>query len=64
MRIGESTIKIIGIILAIVGLLVILSALGLHLFGIILNPVWLAVLIGIGLIVFGAYLIRGGQPVL
>jgi lipopolysaccharide export LptBFGC system permease protein LptF len=61
MKLSEIVIKIIGLVLAIVGLALILSAVGVNFLGIGLSPVWLAVLVGVILLGAGIYIIRGGN---
>lgn len=66
MSISEVAIKIIGVILAVVGLGVILSALGISVPVIpsakVAGNEVVAVIIGIALIGFGIYVVRGGTP--
>jgi len=62
MSLSEIIIKLIGIALAVIGFLMIISAVGVHIFGVIgLSPIWLSVLIGIILLGAGIYIIRGGN---
>lgn len=60
MSLSEIVIKIIGIVLALVGFALLLSIVGLNLFGIGLSPVWLAILVGVCFLGAGIYIIRGG----
>lgn len=61
MSLSEVVIKIIGLILAIVGLGLILSVVGIHFLGVALAPWWLAVIVGVVLLGAGIYIIRGGN---
>lgn len=61
MSLSEIIVKIIGIVLAVVGLALLLSVVGISLFGIGLSPVWLAVLVGVIFLGAGIYIIRGGN---
>lgn len=62
MSISEIIIKAVGVILAIGGLLLVLSGVGINIFGgpAIGNPVF-AVIIGLILIGFGIWILRGGN---
>jgi hypothetical protein len=60
MSLSEMLIKILGIVLAFVGVLLILSAVGVTTFAAI-EPAWLAVLVGLLLIGVGIWIIRGGN---
>lgn len=61
MSLSEVIVKIIGIVLALVGLSLILSAIGIGFIGATLSPWWLAILIGVILMGAGIYIIRGGN---
>ena len=61
MSLSETIVKIIGIVLAVVGLALLLSSVGVSLFGIGLSPVWPAILVGIIFLGAGIYIIRGGN---
>lgn len=61
MSLSEIVIKVIGLVLASVGLALILSAVGVNFLGIGLSPIWLAILIGVILLGMGIYIIRGGN---
>ena len=62
MSLSDILVKVLGIILAIVGLGLTLSSVGVSLFGIAsLSPWWLGLLIGLLLIGAGIYIIRGGN---
>ena len=62
MKLSEIVIKIIGIVLAVVGLALILSAVGVGFLGIAaLSPWWLAILVGVILLGAGIWIIRGGN---
>ena len=58
---SEILIKVIGIVLAIVGFGLLLSAVGISVFGIGLAPVWLAILVGVLFLGTGIFIIRGGN---
>jgi hypothetical protein len=60
MSLSEIIVKIIGIVLAIVGLLLLLSLVGLG-FGVTLSPWWLCLLAGVVFMGAGIYIIRGGN---
>lgn len=60
MSITEIGIKIMGFVLAFVGFCLILSAVGLPVFGIALSPWYFAVLVGFILMGAGIYIVRGG----
>ena len=59
MNLSEIVIKVIGLILAIVGLCLILSAVGVATF-VSLPPFWLGILVGVIFLGAGIYIIRGG----
>ena len=61
MSLGVIIIKIIGIVLALVGFALILSVVGLNIFGISLSPWWAAVLVGVILLGAGIVIYRGGN---
>lgn len=61
MKLSEIVIKVIGIVLAIVGFALILSAVGINFLGVGLDPVWLAILVGVIMLGAGIYIIRGGN---
>lgn len=61
MSLSEIIVKIIGIVLAVVGLALLLSTVGVNLFGIGLAPLWLAILVGVIFLGAGIYIIRGGN---
>lgn len=54
-------IKFIGLVLAVVGFLLLLSAVGVNAFGVGLSPIWLALLLGFLFLGVGIYIIRGGN---
>jgi len=60
MSISEWIIKLIGVVLAIVGFALILSAVHIGLFGVSFEPWWAAILIGVGFLAAGIYIVRGG----
>ncbi len=61
MSLTEIIIKIIGIALAIIGFLMIIGAVGVHVFGTIgVSPVWLSILLGVIFLGVGIYIVRGG----
>ena len=61
MSLSEIVVKVIGVILALVGLALILSAVGVNLLGVTLglHPI-LVVVVGALLLGAGIYIIRGG----
>jgi hypothetical protein len=64
MSLSEIVVKVIGTILALVGLGLLLSAVGIHWFGVALAPIWLAILLGVCFLGAGIYIIRGGNVTL
>ncbi len=60
MRLGETVIKIVGILMVIVGAALLFSLVGLTIFGITLAPWWAALIAGILFLGAGIYIIRGG----
>jgi len=62
MSLSRIIVTIIGIILALVGLALILSAIGVSFLGISLTPWWVAVIVGVLCLGGGIYIIRGGTP--
>lgn len=64
MSISEVIVKVIGVILALVGLAIILSAVGVNFLGVALSmPPLLAVVIGALMLGAGIFIIRGGNIV-
>lgn len=61
MNLSEIVTKIIGLILAIVGLALILSIVGVSFLGVALAPWWLALLVGVVMLDAGILIIRGGN---
>lgn len=61
MSLSEVVIKLIGLALAIVGFALILTLVGISLFGVNLSPEWLAVVVGVVMLGAGIYIIRGGS---
>lgn len=61
MSLSEVIIKLIGLALAIVGFALILTLVGISLFGVHLDPEWLAVVVGVVMLGAGIYIIRGGS---
>lgn len=61
MSLSEIIIKIIGIILAVVGLALVLSLVGINFLGVTLAPWWLALIVGVIFLGAGIYIIRGGN---
>lgn len=60
MSISDLIIKVIGVVLAIVGFALLMSTVGIGVFGIGLSPVWLAILVGLLFLAVGIWLVRGG----
>lgn len=61
MSLSDIVVKVIGVILAIVGLALVLSAVGVNFLGVALNPPLLAVVVGALLIGAGIFIVRGGN---
>ena len=61
MSLSNILVKIIGMVLALVGLALLLSAVGVNFLGIALAPWYAAVLVGVLFLGAGIYLIRGGN---
>jgi hypothetical protein len=61
MSLSEVIVKLIGVVLAVVGLALILSVLGISFLGVHLQPWWAAVIVGVILLGAGIYVIRGGN---
>ena len=64
MSVSEILVKLIGLILAIVGLSLLLSAVGIHALGASVSPLWLELLLGVVFLAAGVYIVRGGNIVL
>lgn len=60
MSLSELVIKFIGLVLAIVGFALLLSVVHLSVFGIGIEPIWLAAVLGVCFLAGGIYIIRGG----
>lgn len=63
MSLSDLLIKVLGIILAVVGLILVLSAVGIQILGGAggLEPAWLGILVGLLFIGIGIWIIRGGN---
>jgi hypothetical protein len=61
MSLSEIIIKLIGLALAIVGFCLILTLVHISLFGVALDPEWLAVVVGVVMLGAGIWIIRGGS---
>jgi hypothetical protein len=61
MSVTEIIIKVIGIVLALVGFALLLSAVGVGFLGVGLSPWWVSVIVGLLLLGLGIYIIRGGN---
>jgi hypothetical protein len=61
MNISEIVIKVIGIILAVVGVCLLLSLVGINIFGIGNSSILLAAIFGVLFLGAGIYIIRGGN---
>jgi len=61
MNISEIVIKVIGIILAVVGVCLLLSIIGINIFGIRINSILLSAIFGVLFLGAGIYIIRGGN---
>jgi hypothetical protein len=60
MSISEIVIKVLGVLLAVVGVLLLLSLAGVSLLGVgAINP-WVAGILGLAFVGLGIWLIRGG----
>lgn len=60
MSISEMAIKLIGLVLAVVGFALLLSVVGVELFGIGVSSVILAIILGVAFLGVGIYIVRGG----
>jgi len=60
MSITEILVRVLGAILALVGLGLVLGALGVAFLVTALSPGWLSILVGLILIAIGVHIIRGG----
>ena len=60
MSLSNTVIKVIGIALALVGFGLLLSAVGISFFGIVIHPVWLALLLGVLFLGAGIHIVGGG----
>lgn len=60
MSLAEILIRIIGIILAIVGLALILAAVGINFLGVTTSNIWIDILVGVIFLGAGIWIIRGG----
>lgn len=63
MSLSEMFIKVIGLILAVVGLALILSSVGVSTF-VALAPFYVGLIVGVCLLGAGIYIIRGGSVTL
>jgi len=61
MSLSEIVIKVIGIVLAIVGVALLLTVVGINFLGVATFPVWLSILLGVIFLGAGIYIIRGGS---
>ncbi len=62
MSISEVLIKVIGIVLALVGFALLLSLVGISVFGVSLGAPWfITLLVGVLFLGGGIYIIRGGN---
>ena len=61
MSLSELVIKVIGIVLAVVGFFLILSAVGINVIGVSVGNIWLAIILGVAFLGVGIYIIRGGN---
>ena len=61
MAVSEMLVKLIGLILAIVGLSLLLSAVGIHALGTSISPLWLELLLGVVFLGAGVWIVRGGN---
>lgn len=60
MALSEIIAKLIGVVLALVGLALLLSAAGISLFGVHVDNTWIALILGFIFVGAGIYIIRGG----
>ena len=61
MSLSEIFIKVIGLILAVVGLSLLTAAVGLPLLTVGFTPVWAEIIVGVCFLGAGIYIIRGGN---
>ncbi len=59
MSVSNIVIKIIGVVLALVGLALLLSVVGIDFLSVSLSPWWVAVLVGMLFLGTGIWIIRG-----
>lgn len=60
MSLSEILIKVIGIVLALVGLALLLAAVGVNFLGVNIGTWWLDVLVGVIFLGGGIWILRGG----
>lgn len=60
MSVTEILIKLFGAVLALVGLALLLSAVGINFLGLATPNIWVALILGFLFIAAGVYLVRGG----
>lgn len=61
MSLSEILVKIIGIVLAVVGLGLLLESVGVHFIGVSLPTWWIDLIAGVCFLGAGIYIIRGGN---
>lgn len=61
MSITEILIKVVGVVLALVGLGLVLSAVGVSFLVSPLSPGWVSIVVGLILLAIGIYIVRGGR---
>lgn len=61
MSFSEIVIKIIGIVLAVVGFGLLISAAGINIFGIGAVNIWVALILGFIFLGLGIWIVRGGN---
>lgn len=61
MKLSEMAIRLIGLILAVVGFLLLLTLANIHAFGIAVDSIWLALILGFVFLGVGIYIVRGGN---
>lgn len=60
MSLSEIVVKIIGVVLALVGFALLLSVVGVDVFGVHVANVILAIVLGVAFLGAGIYIVRGG----
>ena len=64
MSLTEMVVKLLGIILAVVGFALLLSVVGIDVFGVHVANIFLALVLGVAFLGAGIYIVRGGTVTL